>query len=88
MRFNLILLTLPIINGFRVNNNSLKYKRPVLHMLPSNQIKEGVTEFGVPWSYTDLIKFSKDKLVESLSISEDGKMQSLLIKQENLQKCI
>ena len=38
-------------------------------MLPSNQIKEGVTEFGVPWSYTDLIKFSKDKLVESLSIS-------------------
>ena len=72
MKIHLILLTLPVLNGFRVNNNSLKYKQP-LRMLPSNQIKEGAKDFGVPWSYTDLIKFSKDKLVESLSISEDGK---------------
>ena len=73
MKFYLFFFTLPIVGGFRINNDSLKYKQLKLNMLPSKQITNGVTEFGVPWSYTDLINFSKDKLVASLSISEDGK---------------
>ena len=43
-------------------------------MLPSSEIKNGIgNSFGESWSYSELFQNSKDNLIKSMTITEDGK---------------
>ena len=76
MRFILYLCFLSPAFGFINNKSQLLKNRFLLRneMLPSSEIKDGIgNSFGESWSYSELFQNSKDNLIKSMTITEDGK---------------
>ena len=76
MRFILYLCFLSPVFGFINNKSQLLKNRFLLRneMLPSSEIKDGIgNSFGESWSYSELFQNSKDNLIKSMTITEDGK---------------
>ena len=76
MRVFLLVSFFCIINGFISGKNKLNKSKFVLRskMLPSSEITGGLNnKLGEAWSYSDLFEYSKDNMIHSLTITEDGK---------------
>jgi cell division protease FtsH len=76
MRIFLLVSFFFVINGFISGKNTLNKSKFVLRskMLPSSEITSGLNnKIGEAWSYSDLFEYSKDNMIHSLTITEDGK---------------
>jgi|UniRef100_A0A6C0INH6 cell division protease FtsH len=69
----LFIILLNLSYGFKSNRLSKSQISTKKYLLPSDELKAaGISNIGVPWSYTDLFENSKNNIVKSLSILEDG----------------
>ena len=76
MKLFIVISIFSLVNGFIFNKNSLDKSKFLLKskLLPSTEISDGLNgKFGESWSYSDLFQYSKDNLIKSLTITEDGK---------------